>query len=166
MSNLTFMSKVVERMVSQQLSDYLQSNSLLPELQSAYRRNHSTETALLCVISDLLMAIDSGLVTLLGLLDLSAAFDTVDHDILIRRLQSTFGISGTPLEWVTSFLGGRTQEVVFQGRRSATSTVTGGVPQGSVLGALLFLLYTTELFAIIDLTASRRTRTLTTLKST
>ena len=69
-SNLTFMSKVIERMVTQQVTDYLQCNNLLPELQSAYRRNHSTETALLCVVSDLLRAIDVGSVTLLGLLDL------------------------------------------------------------------------------------------------
>lgn len=148
-SNLTFMSKVVERMVAQQLTDYLQLNSLLPELQSAYRRHHSTETALLCVVSDLLQAMDSGSVTLLGLLDLSAAFDTVDHTQLIRRLQTTFGVSGVPLAWVTSFLSERTQEVVFEGKRSVVGQLLSGVPQGSVLGPLLFLVYTAELFEII-----------------
>jgi len=144
------MSKVIERMVTQQVTDYLQCNNLLPELQSAYRRNHSTETALLCVVSDLLRAIDVGSVTLLGLLDLSAAFDTVDHDILLRRLDLNFGIGGTALAWVTSFINNRTQEVLFAGKRSATCRVLSGVPQGSVLGPLLFLVYAAALFAIID----------------
>ena len=92
---------------------------------------------------------DAGSVTLLGLLDLSAAFDTVDHDILLRRLQTTFGVSGSALAWVTSFLSGRTQEVVFSGKHSATGQLLSGVPQGSVLGPLLFLVYTAELFQII-----------------
>ena len=144
------MSKVIERMVTQQVTDYLQCNNLLPELQSAYRRNHSTETALLCVVSDLLRAIDVGSVTLLGLLDLSAAFETVDRDILLRRLDLNFGIGGTAMTWVTSFINNRTQEVLFAGKRSATCRVLSGVPQGSVLGPLLFLVYAAALFAIID----------------
>ena len=86
-SNLTFMSKIVEKLVSAQLTAYLESNNLMPRLQSAYRRHHSTETALLRVMSDLLSAADSQRVTLLGLLDLSAAFDCVDHDILLHRLE-------------------------------------------------------------------------------
>ena len=80
-----FMSKVVERLVCRQLVAFLQHNGLMPELQSAYRRGHSTETAILKVVTDFLLAADRGEVTLLGLLDLSAAFDTVDHDILIDR---------------------------------------------------------------------------------
>ena len=86
-SNLSFLSKVVERIVAEQFTAYLQTNDLLPRLQSAYRRHHSTETALLRVLSDVYAAIDRQDVTLLGLLDLSAAFDCVDHDILIDRLQ-------------------------------------------------------------------------------
>ena len=86
-SNLTFLSKVIERIVASQLTGYLQENKLFPDLQSAYRQGHSTETALLKIFSDILDAADSAQVTLLGLLDLSAAFDTVDHDILLTRLQ-------------------------------------------------------------------------------
>jgi len=86
-SNLTFMSKVVERAVAEQLNSYLTDNKLLPRNQSAYRRHHSTETALLRVWSDFLTAADSRRVTLLSLIDLSAAFDCIDHDILLERLQ-------------------------------------------------------------------------------
>ena len=83
---------VNERMDSN--TDYLEANELMPKLQSAYRKHHSTETAVLRVLSDILTAIDQQQVTLLALLDLSAAFDCVDHDILLSRLQSTFGLGG------------------------------------------------------------------------
>ena len=86
-SNLSFMSKVVERAVAAQLNEYLLANDLMPRCQSAYRKNHSTETAILRVWSDMLNAADTRQVTLLGLLDLSAAFDCVDHDLLLQRLQ-------------------------------------------------------------------------------
>jgi Reverse transcriptase (RNA-dependent DNA polymerase) len=94
-SNLTFMSKIVERLVCRQLVAFFQQHSLLPAHQSAYRRQHSTETAVLKIVSDLLLACDRGQVTLLALLDLSAAFDTVDHQILLDRLQSAFGVDRT-----------------------------------------------------------------------
>jgi len=149
-SNLTFMSKVVERLVSSQLVDYLQSNDLMPKLQSAYRRHHSTETALLRVISDILDGMEKGRITLLGLLDLSAAFDTVDHSILLNRLAVTFGIDGVALEWIRSFLTDRTQQVFYQGSLSRIGRLEFGVPQGSVLGPLLFLLYTSGLFRLIE----------------
>ena len=82
--NLSFLSKVVERAVAQQLNDHITKNGLLPRCQSAYRRHHSTETAMLRVVSDALTAAD---VTLLGLLDMSAAFDCVDHQLLLQRLE-------------------------------------------------------------------------------
>ena len=96
-SNLTFLSKVIERLVCKQLVTYLEANNLLPRYQSAYRRHHSTETAVLKIISDALYAAEQGEVTILGLLDMSAAFDTVDHDILLGRLQTSFGICGAAL---------------------------------------------------------------------
>ena len=147
-SNLTFMSKIVERLVCQQLVSYLELNQLLPKHQSAYRKFHSTETAVLKLVSDILLAADGAEVTLLGLLDLSAAFDTVDHDILLNRLQKSFGLGGGVLSWVASFIRGRAQTVVFGGERSATSRVSSGVPQGSVLGPVLFLLYTADVLQI------------------
>ena len=91
------MSKLVERAAVRQLVDYLESNGLMPRLQSAYRHHHSTETALLKVWSDILMAADNQQVTLLAKLDLSAAFDCVDHDILLSRLHFVYDISGAVL---------------------------------------------------------------------
>jgi len=99
-SNLGFMSKVVERAVAIRLNDYLTRNDLLPRHQSAYRKKQSTETAMLRVWSDVLMAADTRQVTLLCLLDLSAAFDCVDHDLLVHRLPLSFGLRGVALEWI------------------------------------------------------------------
>ena len=92
--------------------------------------------------------IDKGNEALLVLLDLSAAFDTVDHDILIRR-QNSFGVSGTALDWVKSYLTGRTQSVKVSGGTSAPRTLAYGVPQGSVLGPVLFTLYTSPIHLIM-----------------
>ena len=145
-SNLTVMSKIVEKLVSGQLVGYLQSNNLMPHFQSAFCRHHSTETALLRVISDIVGAVDRGSGTLLGLLDLSAAFDTVDHTILLDRLRIRFGVGSGVLGWIRTFLVGRTQQVLYMGRLSSIGRLDFGVPQGSVLGPLLFLLYTAELW--------------------
>ena len=90
---------------------YLLENDLFPDLQSAYRSNHSTETAALKVLSDILLALDSGKLALLSLLDLSAAFDSVDHDTLLQRLQTSYGLRGNIIAWFTSYLTGRTQYV-------------------------------------------------------
>ena len=81
---------------------------------------------------------------------MSAAFDTVDHDILLGRLQTLFGICGTALSWFSSFLRDRTRTVVINSQRSETSLVTSGVPQGSVLGPILFLLYTADIGLIAE----------------
>ena len=122
-SNLTFMSKLVERLVNRQLVIYLEGSRLLPKFQSGFRSGHSTETALQKVMSDILTAADSGKVSILGLLDMSAAFDTVDHAILFERLKSAYRFFGTVLSWVCSFLTDREQRVVFNGQSSSTSTV-------------------------------------------
>ena len=148
-SNLSFMSKVVERAVASQLTEYLSANGLLPCLQSAYRKRHSTETAMLRVWSDILMAADVQQVTLLAMLDLSAAFDCVDHTILLQRLQVGAGLTDVVLEWIASFLSERTQQIAYVGELSSLQLVLFGVPQGSVLGPLLYVLYTAELFDVV-----------------
>ena len=122
---------------------HLVDSDSMPPLQSAYRSGHSTETALIKVISDIIDAADGQQVTLLGLLDMSAAFDTVDHDILLHRLEMSYGVQGQALRWLT-FLTGKTQAVSCAGRTSPQCRLSCGAPQGSVLGPLLFVLYTAD----------------------
>ena len=123
-SNLTFISKVIERIVAEQIKKHLVDSNLMPSLQSAYRAGHSTETALIKVISDIIDAADDQQVTLLGLLDMSAAFDIVDHDILLHRLETSYGIRGRALRWLTSFLTGRTQAVSYAGSLYSIESAT------------------------------------------
>ena len=149
-SNLSFMSKIVEKVVAKQLTEYLDCNNLLPKLQSGFRRFHSTETAVLKVLSDVCSAIDQGQVALLALLDVSAAFDTVDHTILLDRLSISYGISGTVHAWISSFVCGRSQTVHFGGTTSSSSKVRYGIPQGSTLGPLLYVLYTADVAKLVE----------------
>jgi Reverse transcriptase (RNA-dependent DNA polymerase)/Endonuclease-reverse transcriptase len=148
-SNLTFLSKLLERCAYDQINSYLQRYNLLPEQQSAYRRCHSTETAMLKVLGDAYVAADAGQLTLLSLLDLSAAFDTVDHWILLERLRRSCGVIGLALGWIMSYLSGRTQFIRFNGAESCISSVVCGVPQGSVLGPVLFLLYAAGVIKVV-----------------
>ena len=151
-SNLSFISKLVERTVAKQLNGFLSHTTdtrSLPSNQSAYRQFHSTETALIKVMNDLAIASDKGQVSLLSLLDLSAAFDTVDHAILIERLENTHGIRDVALKWFISYLSDRTQRVVIGENFSSLMALDSGVPQGCVLGLLLFLLYTADILDIL-----------------
>ena len=149
-SNLQFASKLTERAVFCQIHDHLTINRLYPKAQSAYREHHSTETALLRVKNDILLNMNQQRVTLLVLLDLSAAFDTVDHTILLNRLSSDFGISGQAYSWFDSYLRNRFQSISINGKTSTKFHTKYGVPQGSCLGPLLFVLYTSRLFKIIE----------------
>ena len=150
-SNLPFMSKVLERVVLKQLQEHLQNNNLLEKHQSAYRSGHSTETAVLSVTNSLLLQSDNRKVSVMGLLDLSAAFDTLDHSILLQRLESTFGIKGKVLAWFTSYVSDRTQCVLIDGIKSVPAPLSFGVPQGSVLGPVLFTLYSQPLSDVMSL---------------
>jgi hypothetical protein len=147
-SNLTFLSKLLEKIVQKRLQSYLLVSGVTMAHQSAYRRFHSTETALIKLYSDLLLAADRGEISALCLLDMSAAFDTVDHDILIRRLENRFGISGSALGWFRSYLTDRSFEVSDGDSSSKKVQLVCSVPQGSVLGPLLFVLYIDELVDI------------------
>jgi len=97
----------------------------------------------------MLMAADVRQVTLLGLLDLSAAFDCVDHTILLQRLRIGFGLTDVALKWIVSFLTERTQQIAYNGELSSIQHVLFGIPQGCVLGPLLYVLYTAELFHVV-----------------
>ena len=148
-SNLPFLSKINEKAVSQQLTKHVTANNLSEDFQSAYKSLHSTETALLKVVNDLLIEADEQKVILVAFLDLSAAFDTVDHTILLDRLQTLFGISETALAWCRSYLTGRTQAVTIDGLMSQAKELDYSVPQGSGLGPDFYCKYTVPLGIII-----------------
>uniref|UniRef100_A0A671TV44 Reverse transcriptase domain-containing protein n=1 Tax=Sparus aurata TaxID=8175 RepID=A0A671TV44_SPAAU len=133
-SNLPFLSKVLEKSASVRLQDYLKQNNLFERFQSGFRSAHSSETALMRVTNDLLMKADAVSPSLLIFLDLSAAFVTVDHCILLNRLHHTIGLTDTALNLFHSYLTDKTGHLSIGGARSGTHTVTCGVPQGSVLG--------------------------------
>ena len=149
-SNLQYIGKLIERAVNIQLNEHITTNNLMEPMQSAYRAGHSTETALIKVKADILNAIDNKEVVCLVLLDLSAAFDTVDHQILLERLKNMFGLTGTVINWKTFCLLGRLQKVVVGNANSSAVPLSCGLPQGSILGPILFTLYTTPLSKICN----------------
>jgi hypothetical protein len=137
-SNLPFLSKVLEKCVLHRLHAHTDDHPLQEPMQSAYRQFHSTETALLKVQNDILHAIDNKQCVFLVLLDLSAAFDTVDHGVLLKRLEERFGVTDQALQWIRSYLFERKQSIVIDGTSSKEQIKTCDVPQGSVLGPDLF----------------------------
>ena len=128
-SNLKFVSKLVEKAVCVQLTDYIISNGLSETFQSAYKSFHSTETALLRVQNDILCALDRYESVILVLLDLLAAFDTVDHTLLATRLSTCFGFQGTVLKWLKSYLSSRKLFVKVGNSHSSQRALKCGVPQ-------------------------------------
>jgi len=148
-SNLPFLSKVVEKCVANRVISFLKSTDRLNPHQHAYKSLHSCETALITVLDEAYGAIDSGDILLLVLLDLTSAFDLVDHGLLLLRLQS-LGIEGSALSWFKIYLEGRSQTVVCLKSQSSPSHLSCGVPQGSVLGPLLFTLFIDEISAVVS----------------
>ena len=120
-------------------------------MQSAYRTGHSVETALVRVQNDLLRALDDHQEAVLILLDLTAAFDTIDHGIMLNRLSSRYGITGTALAWFESYLNGRTQSVIINNVSSDPVTLDCGTPQGSVAGPIKFILYSAPIEDVVSL---------------
>jgi exonuclease III len=148
-SNLPYLAKLLEKIVSRRITAHINENSLWPKYQSAYRRHHSTETSVVRLLSDIVGECEKGKLVLLCLLDMSAAFDTVDHDILMQRLDLCFGVRGEALKWIGSYLSDRHQTVCFNGSKAEPRLLKTGVPQGSVLGPLLFILYVSEIEKIV-----------------
>ena len=139
-SNLSFVSKLLERHIAADLRCYIDENTLLDPFQSAYRPRHSTETALVCIHDDIMQALDRKKGVILVLLDVTAAFDTVSHSMLLRQLYS-IGIRESALAWLTSYLSDRALAIKISDVVSRKQRLDCGVPQGSVLGPLLFTIY-------------------------
>ena len=139
-SNLPYISK---RVVANRLTQHMSDNNMYESYQSAYRKSHSVETALIRVQNDILQALDKKQCVILVLLDMASAFDTVDYSILLSRLSKYVGINA--LSWFSSYLSGRHQTVFVNKSKAYSNLLTSGVPQGSVLGPILFSVYTLPL---------------------
>ena len=147
-SNLPYLGKVIEKLVINQIDQHLEDNDLVEPMQSAYRKNHSTETALLKIHNDILLSLDRKRCVYLVLLDLSAAFDTIDHDIFLKRMEIENGIIGEPKQWLISYFTNRQQAVVINGTTSDNIKLNTGFPQGSYIGPSGFKSYTRPLSSI------------------
>ena len=144
-ANTLFFSKSLERLAADQLKEYLENYKLLDVQQSAYRAGHSTETCLIKTFNDILLQLNSNKKQLILGLDLSAAFDTIDHDIFGWVLENRFNIRGKCKSWIMSYISKRKQKVQIGNCLSAEEIVDFGVPQGSILGPLLFTMYVTPI---------------------
>ena len=152
-SNLSFVSKLIEKLVHDQLFCHLDHSNLWHTFKSAYRQKHSSGTAVFRVFNYLPTASDSGSISILTLLDLGAAFDTIDHSILLTRLENAFGIRDLALSFFRSYQQDRLQEITVNEIKSSPSFLTRGVPKGSVSGPTLFILYTQPLSDVISISS-------------
>ena len=140
-SHLHFMSKVIEKLVAKRLDEPMSEYSMYDPMQSVYKLVHSTETAHVKINYDTLISLHAGKCTVLVSLYLSAAFDTINHNVLMNRIQFMYGITGTAFKWFQSYIEQRNNQVCVGDSLSQGRPVTPGVPQGSVLGARLFTMY-------------------------
>ena len=149
-SNLNNISKILEKLFLVRFQPHVTASPNYNPYQSAYRKKHSTETALTLTLDNIFHASDRSKSTILVALDLSAAFDLVDHELLISRLKTSFGIDGLVLQWILSYLSDRSQFVSLGSSTSPPTRCSIGVPQGSVLGPLFFTLYISPLAKILS----------------
>ena len=146
-SLLPVLSKVFEKVMYARLLDFLKEHKLLFKYQFGFREHHSTYMALMVLMDKLIKSLENGEYVVGVFLDFSKAFDTVDHAILLMKL-SHYGVRGPALEWFVSYLRNRTQYVTYNGHSSEVKRITCGVPQGSILGPLLFLIYINDLYRV------------------
>ena len=147
---LQYVAELTEKTVFNQTHMHMMVNSVYPPLKLSYRQFHSTETVLLKVTSDILLKMNTQEVTLLVTLDVSAAFDTTNHGILIDRLNKDVGIQEKALDWFKSYLTKRSQQVSLNGTISKQFNLDSGVPQGSYLEPLHLIIYASKLFKVIE----------------
>ena len=145
---LPITSKILERVVYNQLIKYLEENKLLNPSHHGFRQNHSTATALLEMHSNWVEAVEEDKITAVVLLDMSAAFDLVDKNILIEKLK-LYGLDENSSNWMESYLSDRSQQVYLDGELSESLPVNIGVPQGSILGPILYCLLVNDLPELI-----------------
>ena len=148
--NLQFMSKVIEKVVLKQLNSHMAANNLHCDQQFGYKKKFSTEGLLLQIVDEVLVGFEQKSGTILILLDMSSAFDTVDINKLLHILEHKINLRGTVLRWFHSFLTGRKQKVIINGQMSELLLTLYGVPQGSVLGPVLFNIYVSSLPSFIQ----------------
>ena len=148
-SNLSFISKVVERCTLQQLTQHCNNHNLLPDFQSAYRKHHGCETSLLKLKMTLLWGMENQQVTSMIILDLSAIFNTVDHELLLKVLNHRFGVTDTALEWYKNYLIPRRFKVSINGSYSSEKTINFSMPQQSAQGAFLFIVYASTIQEVV-----------------
>ena len=148
-SNIPYLSKIIERHAVDNIARHMTENNLEEPLQSAYRPAHSTESALLKVKCDIMEFVSQRKGVFLALLDLSAAFDTVNHEILLTRLANEIGLQGNVLKWISSYLAGRTTCVHINSMFSERLDLKYGIPQGSIVGPQQFSIYTIPIGAIL-----------------
>ena len=148
-SNLPFLGKLLERCMLRQLVMQCDDFSLLPDFQSAYRKGFSCETSLVKLANDILWDMEECRVTMTAVMDLSAAFDTVDHYILLTVLNNRFGIASTALKWLETYLKPRDFRVVINENTSKPRPLDFSVPQGSSSGAFLYICYTSSIADVV-----------------
>ena len=152
-SVLTFFAKVFEKIVYNLILDFISDHNVLYDHQYGFRKGRSTQHAIITLVDKITKSQDMGDIVIAILIDLKKAFDTVDHKILLRKLNA-YGIRGNMLKWFESYLSNRTQYVVFDGEKSDTNNIKCGVPQGSILGPLL-LIYLLMIYVTYLLYCSR-----------
>ena len=150
-SSLPVLSKILEKVVSARLNSHISAHKLLDSNQSAYRKFHSTETALLKVHNDILHNLDQDRIVAMVTIDVSAAFDTVDHQSLLNRFYHHFGLRDTALKWMESYLKDRIQSVIIDGIQSDPVKLEHGFPQGATLAGILYDMFSAPVENVVEM---------------